>query len=115
MNVAEAKEVKKQEEKLIALRDSRRAQICLLCNSRMGRDLLWWLCEQGSPFNSSLRWDANERGDPMRTAYAEGWRGLGSLILGEIMEAAPQGYVLMLSENRNVKELENINGRPSND
>ena len=44
----------------------------------------------------------------MRTSYVEGWRGLGTLIMSEIMDASPSGYVLMLTENRNVKEVENV-------
>ena len=94
---------------LEARAEERKRQICLLCNSRLGRNFLWWLCEQGSPFATSMRYDDTNRADPMRVAYAEGWRGLGSLILAEIMEAAPNGYVLMLSENRNVKTMESLN------
>ena len=115
MNVSEQAEVDKNAEKLRQEKASRAVVIRALCEHRGGRDWLWWLAEQGSPFASSMRFDSSERADPVRIGYAEGWRGLGTLILGEIMDASPNGYVLMLTENRNVKTLETMNVRPSTD
>ena len=115
MNVADQASIDRNKDKLAQAAAGRGIVIRALCEHRGGRDFLWWLMEQGSPFTSSFRVDEQGRGDPMRTAYAEGWRGLGTCILGEIMEASPQGYVLMLTENRNVKTLEKKNDRTDTD
>lgn len=115
MNIADQSSIDKNQVKLAEAKAGRAVVIRALCGHREGRNFLWWLCEQGAPYASSMRFDSSERGDPMRTSYAEGWRGLGTLILGEIMNASPSGYVLMLTENRNVETLEKQNGRSESD
>lgn len=115
MNIAEQREVDQKKSQSDGARASRATTIRALCQHRDGRDFLWWLMEQGSPFTCDLRFSEDGRTDIGRTGYASGWRGLGTLILGEVMDASPQGYVLMLTENRNLKETKDERSSDSAD
>jgi hypothetical protein len=113
MDIGEPREVEQRRAKIKEVETGRHMAIRALCQHRQGRDLLWWAIESANPFTSSMRYDVHERGDPMRTAYAEGFRGHGTMIMAEVMTADPAAYMLMVSENRNIKELENAPGQPS--
>lgn len=112
-DIGEERDVKSAIDKARSAQDSRDIVIRVLCGERGGRDFLWWILEQGSPYSSAMRYDEQGRGDQMRTAYAAGWHDLGALIMQEVMRADSAGYVRMLTENRNVEELERLNARRS--
>lgn len=109
MDIGEQREVDQRKSKLKELVAGRDMAIRALCQHRQGRDLLWFFMESANPYDSSMRYDDTGRGDAMRTSYAEGFRGHGTMLMAEVMRADPNAYVLMLTENRNIKELEKVN------
>lgn len=112
-DIGDEKQVNERASKLQDLAKGRAMALRAMCLHRQGRDLLWFFMESANPYDSSMRYDDTGRGDAMRTSYAEGFRGHGTMIMGEVMRADPNAYVLMLTENRNLKEMETTNVRDS--
>lgn len=105
-DIGDEAQVNKRASKLQQLVAGREMTIRALCLHRQGRDLLWFFIESANPYDSSMRYDDTGRGDAMRTSYAEGFRGHGTMLMAEVMRADPNSYITMLTENRNVKEVE---------
>lgn len=62
--------------------------------SQPARRFLWRLIERTSgAFNASFA-----EGDALTTAYNEGKRGVGLLLIKQLQDASPAGYLLMLQE-----------------
>jgi len=58
-----------------------------------GRRVLWRLLEQAGVFRLSYT------GEAQSTAFNEGQRNIGLRLLAECLEAAPEKYALMQTEN----------------
>ena len=65
-----------------------------LMSSPRGRRLVWWLLSKAGVFRTSF----NNSGSI--TAFNEGQRNMGLMLQGEVLEASPDAYLTMLTEQR---------------
>ncbi|CAB4161432.1 hypothetical protein UFOVP728_49 [uncultured Caudovirales phage] len=65
-----------------------------LMSSPRGRRLVWWLLGKCGVNRTSF----NNSGSVM--AFNEGQRNIGLLLQGEVIEASPEAYMTMLTEQR---------------
>ena len=68
--------------------------LMLAMADRAGRAWLWKLISGCGIFCTSFT------ADPYKTAFQEGQRNIGLMVLGEIMSTAPELYSLMYEENK---------------
>jgi hypothetical protein len=78
--------------------------------SRSGRRLMWRLLEMSGVFHSTFNCDA------LIMAFQEGKRNQGLMLLADINQVDPQGYILMANEAKARQEAkENEDERRRNE
>lgn len=84
-------------------------------SSASGRRFVWRLLERGGVFRSSFNAESDSY-----TAFNEGRRNLGLLVLNDILEADPDAFTLMQRESAEAaafaerqRRVEKENNRPS--
>lgn len=91
-------------------RDRRRLTLAEILKIKEGRELFWWFLEQFGPTRSPLSF-AGQAVDIHHTMTNIGMANAGNILLAEITAAAPDKYLLMLSEEQERQELrKNPNG-----
>jgi hypothetical protein len=91
------REVKKQRRKDRHAKTQREEAVRALLGSPLGRDLLYWLLEQCNvgrqPFTANA----------LTTSFACGELNVGLKLQDLIIEASPDGYMMMLKEKQNAR------------
>lgn len=82
----------------------RRATLAGVLNVKEGREFFWWLLEQFGPTRLPVAF-AGAAVDVPHTMVNIGMANAGNLLLAEITAAAPDKYLLMLSEEQERQEL----------
>lgn len=96
-NAADKEQVKKAGSKAQRAREKQLNDIRFLLSREQGRRFLWRCLERCGVYRSSFTGNS-------QTFFNEGERNIGLFILDDIMEAAPDAYLLMLKENKGDKE-----------
>jgi hypothetical protein len=76
--------------------------------SKRGRRIIWRLLDEAGIHRSSFD------KDPYQTAFNEGWRNFGNMLLAKINDACPELYVAMLKEQQDARSNVDGNGSSSN-
>jgi hypothetical protein len=93
-NASSRRQVKRAERKAKETYELEREDVSLLMKEKRFRRTLWRYLERCGIFQSSFD------PDPYNTAFREGERSIGLMLLGEVMEASPEGYAKMTKEVR---------------
>lgn len=95
-NAADKEQVKKAGSKAERIREQELNDIRFLLSREQGRRFLWRYLEICGVYRSSFTGNS-------QTFFNEGERNVGLKLLDDIMEAAPDAYLVMLKENKGEK------------
>lgn len=92
-NAADRKSIRAKEKSSKLADQNRREVLVGIMSTTFGREWIWNLLERAHIFRTSFT------PDPYLTAFNEGERNQGQLLLNDIMEACPDLYILAQREN----------------
>lgn len=93
-NAADEEQVSRAAERQKTAREGELEDLAAMLANPQGRRVMWRLLEACGIFRSSFSAEAG------LTAFNEGARNIGLMLLADINEACPQMYVTMLNEAR---------------
>ena len=92
-NASDRKSIRAKEKVAKLADQNRREQLVQIMSTIPGREWVWNMLERAHIFRTSFS------PDPYLTAFNEGERNQGQLLLNDIMEACPDQYVLAMRES----------------
>lgn len=93
-NAADEEQVREAAEKSRTNREKQLDDVYWVLSTKQGRRFYYRILEECGVFRLSYR-----AGQPDLTAFNEGTRNIGLMLLTEINEACPDAYTLMMKEN----------------
>lgn len=99
-NAAEEAQVKDRKRKDERVRDIELADMRKIMATREGRRFVWRLLDRAGVFRTSFTGNST-------TFFNEGMRNMGLMVIGDVMAACADQYVVMMNES---KEDEKTNG-----
>jgi hypothetical protein len=99
-NAAEEAQVKDRRRKDERVRDIELADMKKIMATREGRRFVWRLLDRAGVFRTSFTGNST-------TFFNEGMRNMGLMVIGDVMAACADQYVVMMNES---KEDERTNG-----
>ena len=105
--VAQEQHRKDEANRIRLANEVEKADIKWQLSSKRGRRIIWRLLDESGIHRSSFD------KDPYQTAFAEGWRNFGNMLLAKITDACPELYVAMLKEYHDARNTSDGNGSSS--
>lgn len=99
MNTADENQVKEQVRRGSKRREKELKDFAKVISNPEGRRVIWRYLEECGVFKTSFTGNS-------QTFFLEGQRNIGLKILADVNDTSPEAYVIMVKENRNIREEE---------